>query len=131
MDGPCRGAVPDLAAEPLPNRRQTRMSPASLETALPSGPDSSRGARDLDALGSLELPVRVELGRVRLLVEDLLRLDGDSIVELDRRPSDPVDIRIGGTLVARGELVAVETPSGSRIGVRLVEILAVPDAAPR
>lgn len=107
------------------------MSPTSLDPAAPSGLDSPRAARDLDALGSLELPVRVELGQVRLLVEDLLRLDGDSIVELDRRPSDPVDIRVGGTLVARGELVSVETPSGPRIGVRLVEILAPPDSAPR
>lgn len=107
------------------------MSTPSLDPAAPSGLAPHRAPRDLDALDSLELPVRIELGQVRLLVEDLLRLDGDSIVELDRRPSDPVDIRIGGTLVARGELVAVETPSGARIGVRLVEILAPPDAATR
>jgi flagellar motor switch protein FliN/FliY len=93
---------------------------------LPFERTPPRPARDLDALAAVELPVRVELGRVRLLVEDLLRLDGDSVVELDRRPEDPVDIRVGGTLVARGELVAVETPAGPRIGVRLVEILDPP-----
>jgi flagellar motor switch protein FliN/FliY len=93
---------------------------------LPFERTPPRPDRDLDALAAVELPVRVELGRVRLLVEDLLRLDGDSVVELDRRPEDPVDIRVGGTLVARGELVAVETPAGPRIGVRLVEILDPP-----
>lgn len=92
---------------------------------------AARPARDLDALGAVELPVRLELGQVRLRVEDLLRLDGDSVVELDRRPADPVDIRVGGVLVARGELVSVETPAGPRIGVRLVEILAAPSSPPR
>jgi flagellar motor switch protein FliN/FliY len=96
------------------------MSTTPLERTPP------RPARDLDALGAVELPVRIELGQVRLLVEDLLRLDADSVVELDRRPDEPVDIRVGGTLVARGELVSVETPAGPRIGVRLVEILEPP-----
>jgi flagellar motor switch protein FliN/FliY len=88
-------------------------------------------SRELAAIEAVELPVAVELGQVRIRVEDLLRIDGDSVVELDRRPSDPVDIRVGGVVVARGELVAVDTPAGSRIGVRLVEILERPATPPR
>lgn len=107
------------------------MSNPSHDPALTAGLAPPRAARELDAIGAVELPVRVELGQVRLLVEDLLRLDGDSIVELDRRPTDPVDIRVGGILIARGELVAVDTPAGPRIGVRLVEIVASPEPAPR
>lgn len=107
------------------------MSNPSHDPALTVGLAPPRAARELDAIGAVELPVRVELGQVRLLVEDLLRLDGDSIVELDRRPTDPVDIRVGGILIARGELVAVDTPAGARIGVRLVELVASPEPAPR
>lgn len=105
------------------------MSNPSPDTAPTAGLAPTRAARDLDSVGAVELPVRVEFGQVRLRVEDLLRLDGDSIIELDRRPSDPVDIRVGGVLVARGELVAVDSPAGPRIGVRLVEIVASPGSA--
>lgn len=100
------------------------MSNPATESILGTGPAPFPSARDLDRIGAVELPVRIELGQLRLVVEDLLRLDGDSIVELDRRPADPVDLRVGGVLVARGELVSVDTPSGPRIGVRLVEIVA-------
>lgn len=113
------------------SRAPTRMSNPFPDTAPTAGLAPARATRDLDAVGAIELPVRVELGQVRLLVEDLLQLDGDSIVELDRRPTDPVDIRVGGVLVARGELVAVDTPAGARIGVRLVEIVASPGPSPR
>lgn len=103
------------------------MSNPATNPTLGPGLAPSPPLRDLDDVGAVELPVRIELGQLRLVVEDLLRLDGDSIVELDRRPADPVDLRVGGVLVARGELVSVETPSGPRIGVRLVEIVANPD----
>jgi len=114
---------PEVPLAPLP------VSPRAAADGEAVGLDADAAA--LEAIGDLELPVRIEFGRTRLLVEDLLRLDAESILELDRRPGDPVDVRVGGRLVARGELVLVADPDGPpgarRIAVRLVELLA-PDA---
>ena len=50
------------------------------------------GDAALDRLNDVQLDVRVELGRSRMLVDDVLRLGSGSVVELDRPSGDPVDI---------------------------------------
>jgi flagellar motor switch protein FliN/FliY len=46
----------------------------------------------------------------------------DALVMLDRRIDDPVDIRVGDRVIARGELQEMDDGSG-RLGVRLTEIV--------
>jgi flagellar motor switch protein FliN/FliY len=66
--------------------------------------------------------VRVELlaslGRVELSVEDLLALRSGSILKLDLKMNDLIELRLNQSLVARGEIVAVD----ENFGVRIVEI---------
>jgi len=68
------------------------------------------------------VPVRVQalLGRARLTVDQLLELGTGSIVELDRRAGEPVDLLVNGRLIARGELVLVD----GQLGVTLTELLS-------
>ena len=54
-------------------------------------------------LSDVSLQVRIELGRTKMLVEDVLRLNPDSVVELDKAAGDPVDIYVNGRRIARGE----------------------------
>lgn len=58
-------------------------------------------------LGDVNLPVKIELGRTQMLVEDVLKLDEGSVVELDKLAGDPVDVYINDRLVARGEVLVL------------------------
>lgn len=87
-------------------------------------PDLTAGAGlgpsgDLTLLADVELTVTVELGRVRLPLRDLLRLQEGSVVELDRLAGAPVDVLANGTPVARGDVVVV----GDELGVRISQVL--------
>jgi flagellar motor switch protein FliN len=87
-------------------------------------PDLTAGAglgtpADLHLLADVELTVTVELGRVRLPLRDLLRLQEGTVIELDRLAGAPVDVLANGTPVARGDVVVV----GDELGVRISELL--------
>ncbi len=73
----------------------------------------------LEDLGDLDLDITIELGRSELLIEDVLKLREGSVVSLDKRAGDPVDIFANGRLVARGELLVID----GKFGVRLCEVL--------
>lgn len=61
------------------------------------------------------------LGRARPLVSELVELRRDSVLTLDSKIDDPVELYIGDRLIARGELQEIEDGSG-RLGVRLTEV---------
>lgn len=61
----------------------------------------------LDMLADVQLDVRIELGRTRMLVEDVLRLNSGAVVELDKLAGDPLDVFVNDRLVARGEVLVL------------------------
>ena len=61
----------------------------------------------IDLLRDVELNVKIELGRSRMLVEDVLKLAEGSVVELDKLAGDPVDVFVNDRLVARGEVLVL------------------------
>jgi flagellar motor switch protein FliN/FliY len=65
-----------------------------------------------------EKKVRIELGRRRLVADEVARLDGGSIVVLDAGVGDAVDVYVDGRLHARGEAVVVN----GCLGVRMSEV---------
>ncbi len=58
-------------------------------------------------LNDVKLRVKIQLGRTRMLVEDVLKLDEGSVVELDKLAGDPVDMLINDRLIARGEVLVL------------------------
>jgi flagellar motor switch protein FliN/FliY len=64
-------------------------------------------ASSIDLLRDVELNVKIELGRSRMLVEDVLKLSEGSVVELDKLAGDPVDVFVNDRLVARGEVLVL------------------------
>lgn len=64
-------------------------------------------ATGIDLLRDVNLEVKIELGRSRLLVEDVLKLVEGSVVELDKLAGDPVDVFVNDRLVARGEVLVL------------------------
>ncbi|MEE2681380.1 MAG: flagellar motor switch protein FliN [Planctomycetota bacterium] len=89
-----------------------RASQVVAEAQAPEIPDLSsltgaQGGDAIDMLDDVELEVRIELGRTRMLVEDVLRLSSDAVVELDKAAGDPVDIYVNGRRIARGEVLVL------------------------
>jgi flagellar motor switch protein FliN/FliY len=78
------------------------------------------GERDLDFILDIPLELSVELGRTRMLVNDLLQLGQGAIVQLDKLAGEPLEIYINRKLVARGEVVVVN----EKFGVRLTDIIS-------
>lgn len=71
-------------------------------------------------LNDVKLGVRIQLGRTRMLVEDVLKLNEGSVVELDKLAGDPVDVLVNDRLIARGEVLVLN----DSFCVRISEVLS-------
>jgi flagellar motor switch protein FliN/FliY len=107
MEGLGDASAPSVNTQPLdlPNFQQV-MQDAQVSS--------------IDLLRDVELNVKIELGRSRMLVEDVLRLGEGSVVELDKLAGDPVDVFVNDRLVARGEVLVLN----DNFCVRVNEIVA-------
>lgn len=79
-------------------------------------------AADSNPFAQVPIEVTISVGKARPLVRDLLRLGRDAILPLDRRVDDPVELYVGGRLIARGELQEMEGDAAGRLAVRLTEV---------
>lgn len=82
--------------------------------------DSVESDLDINFLLDVELQISVEVGRTRMLIQDLLELDKSSIVELNSLIGEPLDIRVNEELIARGEVVVMN----DKFAVRIIEIVS-------
>ncbi len=83
-----------------------------------SGGNTLRGSSSINGLAMLRdvvLDVSVELGRTDMTLADVMALHIGSVVELDRPAGSPVDVRVNGTLLARGEVVVIDGEYAVRI----------------
>jgi flagellar motor switch protein FliN/FliY len=75
----------------------------------------SGGRQNLDLLLDVRIPVTVEVGRAKMSLDEILDLGPGSVVGLDKKAAEPLDLRVNGKLVARGEVVMVDDCYGLRI----------------
>ena len=85
------------------------------ETDTPTGEKKS-----LDLILDIPLTVTVELGRNKMLINDLLQLGQGSVIELKKLVGEPLEVLVNQKLVARGETVVVN----EKFGVRLTDIVS-------
>jgi len=78
----------------------------------------------IDLLKDVELNVKIELGRTKMYVEDVLKLSEGSVVELDKLAGDPVDIFVNERLVARGEVLVLNDNFCVRVNQIVADIVA-------
>ncbi|HWB20570.1 MAG TPA: flagellar motor switch protein FliN [Phycisphaerales bacterium] len=86
------------------------------------------GTNGLSLLDDVHLHVKIELGRTRMYVEDVLRLNENSVVELDKAAGDPVDIYVNDRHVARGEVLVLNENFCVRVS-EIIQPTVKPDAA--
>ncbi len=107
------------------------MSDLKLDEFQPTPADATpvegveRSAADLAAVYDVPVHIQAVLGRANMEVASLLRLSRGSVIELDRKVGEAIDIYVNNRLVARGEVVVVD----ERLGVTMTEIIKDGDAA--
>jgi flagellar motor switch protein FliN/FliY len=107
------------------------MSEMKLDELAPTphedfnGESGDRSAADLAAVYDVPVHIQAVLGRSNMEVASLLRLARGSVIELDRKVGEAIDIYVNNRLVARGEVVVVD----DRLGVTMTEIIKDGDAS--
>ena len=84
--------------------------------------ETAAGGAEINLESLLDVPVTlsVEIGRSRVSIRDLVSLNQGSVIELDRKVNEPLDLLVNGKLMARGEVVVVE----GQFGLRLIEVVS-------
>ena len=93
---------------------------ANTESEIASTDPMEQRIRKLDLILDIPLRVSVELGRTKLMVNDLLQLGQGSIIELNKLAGDSLEVLVNDKLVARGEVVVVN----EKFGIRLTDIVS-------
>src|SRR3954469_19661609 len=110
----------DTDKVPLPNLEAGAPVPTGdADSMEQEGGQQTRGAADLEAVFDVPVQVSAVLGRARMEVGDLLKLGPGTVLELDRRVGEAIDIYVNNRLVARGEVVLVE----DKLGVTMTEVI--------
>lgn len=112
-----QAAIDEEKAEKLKAKTPAGATPMTLPPLTANLSPAQQKAIEL--LSDVNLNVKIELGRTRMLVEDVLRLSEGAVVELDKLAGDPVDIFVNDRHVARGEVLVLN----DSFCVRVSEIL--------
>jgi flagellar motor switch protein FliN/FliY len=110
----------DAAQEAVSNLQQNvaTEAPKTASPAASAGPapfeprafdrtENEAPPKGIDLLSDVNLNVKIELGRTRMLVEDVLKLSEGAVVELDKLAGDPVDVYVNERHIARGEVLVL------------------------
>ncbi len=110
----------DTDQVPLPNLSGDDAAiPETVLEAAAAAEANTRGAADLEAVFDVPVQVSAVLGRAHMDVGELLNLGPGTVLELDRKVGEAIDIYVNNRLVARGEVVLVE----DKLGVTMTEII--------
>ncbi len=107
-------------------KKQQQLKPQAIDanfkdmTDISKAPRTDSVRRELDFILDIPLDVSAELGRTRLLINELLQLGQGSVVELNKLAGEPLEVFVNGKLVARGEAVVIN----EKFGVRLTDIIS-------
>ena len=94
--------------------------PPEPQNSKPDGVNDSALKGDMDFLLDIPLEISVELGRTKMLINELLHLGQGSVIELSKLAGETLEIFANQKLVARGEVVVIN----EKYGIRLTEIIS-------
>ena len=93
---------------------------------MPDDQTSGGAGRDEHPFTRVPIEITVSVGRAHPMVRDLLALENEAVLMLDKRVEDPVELYIGDRLIARGELQELEGGKAGQLAVRLTEVADKP-----
>jgi flagellar motor switch protein FliN/FliY len=87
---------------------------------LNMGDVSEDSPQSIDFILDIPVQLTVELGRTKMPIKNLVRLTQGSVVPLNTNVSEPLDVYVNGTLVAKAEIVVIQ----DKFGIRLTDIIS-------
>ncbi|MFN3955013.1 MAG: FliM/FliN family flagellar motor switch protein [Pararhodobacter sp.] len=93
-----------------------------IASAAFGGAENAKPNLGKGAFTQVPIEIVISVGRARPQVRELLRLQRDSVLPLDRRVEDPVELFVGDRLIARGVLEELEGDQAGQMAVRLTEV---------
>ncbi len=111
---------PNRVKQPTPTMAKEHLVEKAVFSNFekPNLPDSEM--KNLDMLLEIPLEVKVELGRTKKTIQEILTISQGSIIELDKLAGEPVDVRVNDRLIAKGEVVVID----ENFGVRITDIVS-------
>ena len=113
----------NISAEEAPESEEVNLNNEQEVDGFQELENSDAGekqVRDIEFLLDIPLEVSVEVGKTKLLINDLLQLGQGSVIELNKVAGEPMEILINQKLIARGEVVVIN----EKFGVRLTDIIS-------
>lgn len=111
--GPASDQPKDVGVEELAKAHQGAHQDSQNAT-------KESGAPDLGLLLDIPVTLSLELGSTRINLGDLLRLNKGAIVELEKEASEPLEVKVNGTLIAYADVVLVN----DRYGIRMIDVIS-------
>ena len=102
------------------NQTATELTPTQQPGSTQKGESGKNESENLDLLLDIPLEITIELGRTRMLINDLLKLGQGSIIELTKEAGDTLEILANNRLIAKGDVVVVN----KKYGIRLTEVIS-------
>jgi flagellar motor switch protein FliN/FliY len=94
--------------------------PEAASAAAPAKKTGGYQNQNLDLLLDIPLEITAELGRAKMIINDLLQLGQGSVIELNKLAGEPLEIMVNQKLIARGEVVVVN----EKFGIRLTDVIS-------
>lgn len=89
--------------------------------------DDAQIDNNTNPFGQVPIEITISVGKAHPKIKQLLQLEQDAILQLDRRIEDPVELYVGDRLIARGELQELEGDQEGQLAVRLTEVVDLQD----
>ncbi|NOZ25375.1 MAG: flagellar motor switch protein FliN [Nitrospirae bacterium] len=103
------------------SQQQTAKEPEEAKfDELKTDGSGGQTVRDINFLLDVPLEVTVELGRTKMLIQELIQLGQGSVIELEKLAGEPMEILVNNKLIAKGEVVVVN----EKFGVRLTDTIS-------
>ena len=121
-DDPPIGEIVDVPDPTEPSPFATlEPAPEGVRVPLASRDAANPADGRLDLVFDVPVCLSVELGRTEVPIREVVNLARGSIIELDRGPGTPLDVRVNGVLIGRGEVVLI---NAEKLGLRFVEVVS-------
>jgi flagellar motor switch protein FliN/FliY len=123
---PQEGTTPDEGNSSSKSEMNDTKDSASIIEEAVSGQveddlqESNEKSPDLGLILDIPVSLSLELGSTQISIADLLRLNKGSVVELEKEASEPLDVKVNGTLIAYAEVVVIN----DRYGIRLTDVVS-------
>ncbi len=109
-----------VSAELATDEKPTAPPSATFEISNTISGKAGDGGDNLDLLLDIPLEISIELGRTKMLINDLLKLGQGAVIELSKEAGDTLEILANNRLIAKGDVVVVN----KKYGIRLTEVIS-------